>query len=213
VKQTSRQRVFAYVAEHPDANPKQIGAAAGLSPATVRHHLRVLIAEQRVERGASQPASGYRGRPPDRYVVARESRGNNLAMLVEGLIDAWPRPAQDAVGGRGPEPAVRALTQELGRRIAGTNLPATAPRQLAGVVQALNQMGYRARWEAGARGPRVMFGDCPYAQVIGKYPQLCEMDREALAGSTRYSARQTAKIEQGGGPGRQCVFVLEPPRH
>jgi predicted ArsR family transcriptional regulator len=83
------------------------------------------------------------------------------------------------------------------------NLPVS--KRLALLVEKLNEMHYQARWEAGADGPRVLFGRCPYAAVIGKHPELCQMDVSLLGNALGREVRQLGKIEKAQGG---CVFGM-----
>ena len=58
---------------------------------------------------------------------------------------------------------------------------ASQPMKTTGfVIEKLNEMHYQARWEAGAQGPRVIFGRCPFAKIIENHPELCKMDAAML---------------------------------
>jgi predicted ArsR family transcriptional regulator len=73
------------------------------------------------------------------------------------------------------------------------------------IVEKLNQMHYHAHWEAGAEGPRVLFGHCPYAAVVGKHPELCEMDTNLLSIlASRLVLRESKPETQRSG----CPFVF-----
>jgi predicted ArsR family transcriptional regulator len=76
--------------------------------------------------------------------------------------------------------------QSVGERIAQSQSLAgfeqqPMPKRLSLLVEKLNEMHYQSRWEAGAEGPRVIFGRCPYAKVIAGHPELCKMDTAMLA--------------------------------
>ena len=66
--------------------------------------------------------------------------------------------------------------EALAKRLAGDSGFSSQPiaRRLNSSVEKLNQMNYHARWEAGPQGPRLIFGHCPYAALIGKHPELCQ---------------------------------------
>jgi predicted ArsR family transcriptional regulator len=68
-------------------------------------------------------------------------------------------------------------------------------------------MNYHARWEAGSQGPRLIFGHCPYAALIGKHPELCRMDAALLEKLMGEAVTQMFKIGREGSS--VCVFVLE----
>lgn len=69
-------------------------------------------------------------------------------------------------------------------------------------------MHYQARWEAGAEGPRVILGHCPYVGLVEQHPQLCQMDASLLVELLDGDVRQTAKLEVGAGGKPFCAFVL-----
>jgi predicted ArsR family transcriptional regulator len=83
------------------------------------------------------------------------------------------------------------------------NLPIS--KRLAMLVEKLNERHYQSRWEAGAEGPRVIFGRCPYAAVIEGHPELCRMDAEVLVRALNGDVRQVEKIAKGRGA---CIFSV-----
>ncbi len=97
--------------------------------------------------------------------------------------------------------------EAVARRIFGaadvSQLPAAA--RLRVLVEKLNGMHYQSRWEAGADGPRVLFGRCPYAAVIEGHPELCQMDVRVLENFLGREVRQLAKVEKTQG---MCVFAM-----
>jgi predicted ArsR family transcriptional regulator len=97
-----------------------------------------------------------------------------------------------------------ALLVELGAAHPTGNLA----RRLSDLVHALDHGHYHARWEAGAEGPRVIFGHCPYASIVEGHPELCQMDRAALANYMRADVTQLAKIDVRSHSVNQCVFAL-----
>ena len=121
--------------------------------------------------------------------------GDNLSVLVDALLS---------------EAGGQVEMETLGKRIAGDDVISDQPlmRRLASTIVRLNTMRYQARWEAGAEGPRVVLGHCPYAAVIEKHPRLCQMDAALLEKLLGGDVRQTAKLEVGAGDMRYCLFVL-----
>ena len=73
------------------------------------------------------------------------------------------------------------------------------------LIEKLNEMHYQSRWEAGADGPRVIFGRCPYAAVIEGHPELCQMDANLLENMFGREVRQLGRIEKAQG---LCVFAV-----
>ncbi|GAB4444220.1 MAG: HTH domain-containing protein [Anaerolineales bacterium] len=188
---TARQKVLSYLTKNRTASAREIARGLKMSAPAVRHHLRVLMAEGRVEAERGQKREG-RGRRETLYSLPRGALGDNLPALAEALL---------AEAGS----SVRA--EALAKRLAGEVSFAVQPvaKRLNLLVEKLNQMRYHARWEAGAEGPRVLFGHCPYAAVVGGHPELCEMDANLLALLTSRPVLREARPET---PKHACPFVF-----
>jgi predicted ArsR family transcriptional regulator len=203
VKGTTRQRVLDLVVRRPGASSAQIGRALRLSPAAVRHHLRILRTEGRiVSDGASKGAS--RGRPPESYRPSAMLLGDNLGLISDRLLRAWPRD-QDASA---PPEMIAALAEGLLQQLGPVAAGGALAGRLADLVAALDGAHYHARWEAGSEGPRIILGHCPYEAILEAHPELCLMDQQALALYTDTDATQLARIDVRGHSVNQCVFAL-----
>jgi predicted ArsR family transcriptional regulator len=193
MKITTRQKILDYLKRNRSVSSREIARALHMTPANARHHLGILAADGRVE--VASQRQGGKGRPEKVYRLAGTLAGDNLSALADALLT---------------EAGGTVEMEALGKRIAGEKIESGQPlmRRLASVVERLNGMHYQARWEAGAEGPRVVLGHCPYAAVIGKHPELCHMDASLLENLLGGGVRQTAKLEIGAGGMPYCVFVL-----
>lgn len=189
---TSRQKVLAYFGKARTASAREISRALKMSAATVRHHLRVLTADGRLEITAVRGRDA-RGRPEKMYSLPRSALGNNLAALSDALFTE-----------AGSRVSMEALAEHLVGEISSANQPLA--KRLNLTVEKLNQMKYHARWEAGPEGPRILLGHCPYALILEKHPELCRMDQAMLQKLTGQPARQIFRIGKDGST--VCVFVL-----
>jgi predicted ArsR family transcriptional regulator len=192
---TTRQRILNLLKKTRSASAREIARALNLSAPNVRHHLGVLGSDGRVTPLPSSPREGSRGmtgrgRPEKLYSLSQAALGDNLAGLVEAFLTV-----------EGQRLKVEGLAEHILDATQFTNLP--IPKRLALLVEKLNEMHYQARWEAGADGPRVLFGRCPYAAVIEGHPELCQMDVSLLGNALGREVRQLGKIEKGMG---MCVF-------
>jgi predicted ArsR family transcriptional regulator len=203
MRPTARRRVLDYVLRRPGASPAQIGRALSLSPATVRHHIRILCNDDRIVSGGVSRTRG-RGRPPELYWPGDKLLGDNLRLISDSLLRAWPRSGR----GAGPRDPVAPLAEGLLQEIGPVPDDGTLARRLAGLVDALGNAHYHARWEAGAEGPRIIFGHCPYAAIIEDHPELCQMDQAALAKYMRADVTQLTKIDVRRHSVNQCVFAM-----
>jgi predicted ArsR family transcriptional regulator len=186
---TARQKILTYLNKTHLSSAREISRALKMSAATVRHHLRVLASDGRLEITSAREREG-RGRPEKVYSIPRAALGDNLSALSEAL---WTEAG-----------AVKVET--LAKRLAGESdfKNQIMSKRLISIVEKLNQMNYHARWEAGAGGPRIIFGHCPYAAIIKKRPELCKMDAALLKELFGDEFEQVAKIENYQG---SCVFI------
>lgn len=190
----TRQRILGYLQKTRSATASEIARALDTGAANVRHHLSILAADGRVSMAGKRHEK--RGRPEKYYSLSQALRGDNLSGLVDALLSLH-------VEGLSEEQKVQSMAS-LGRRIAGGDFSAGAPpaRRLAELVERLNQLHYEARWEAGAGGPNVILGQCPYAAVIEAHPELCRVDAAMLEASLGMQAEQKIRLNP------TCLFLL-----
>ena len=189
---TARQKVLTYFSKARTASAREISRSLKLSPATVRHHLRVLVSDGRLEL-ASVRGRDSRGRPEKVYSLPRAALGHNLDMLSDALLVE-----------AGPALRVEALAAHLAGESDFAGQPLS--KRLNLTVEELNRMNYHAHWEAGLEGPRIVLGHCPYAAILGKHPELCSMDRALLK---QLTGQPTMQIFRTGRDGSSvCVFVM-----
>ena len=189
---TARQKVLNYFSKARTASAREISRSLKLSAATVRHHLRVLVSDGRLEL-ASVRGRDDRGRPEKVYSLPKSALGDNLGMLSDALL---------------AEAGPSFLTEVVAAHLAGESNFAGQPlaKRLTSTVEKLNQMHYHAHWEAGSEGPRFVFGHCPYAAILGKHPELCGMDHALLKNLTGQPVTQISRTGKEGSS--VCVFVV-----
>jgi predicted ArsR family transcriptional regulator len=190
---TVRQKVLAYLNKTRMASAREIARALKMSAATVRHHLRVLTADGRLEMISARPLQG-KGRPEKVYSLPKAALGDNLSALSEALF---------------AEAGSSVKVEALAKRLTGDAdfKSQIMSKRLNLTVEKLNQMKYHARWEAGSAGPRIIFTHCPYAAIIGRHPELCRMDERLLEELMGQSAEQIAKLGRDGSSA--CLFAMK----
>jgi predicted ArsR family transcriptional regulator len=191
---TTRQKILDYLKRNRTVSSRELARTLQMTPANARHHLGILAADGRVE--VVSQRQGGRGRPEKVYRLAGTLVGDNLSVLADALL-------MEAGG--------KVEMEALGKRIAGENGVSSQPlmRRLTSVVERLNTMRYQARWEAGAAGPRIILGHCPYSVIIKDHPELCQMDLALLSELLGGKLGQTAKLESGAGGLPFCAFILK----
>jgi predicted ArsR family transcriptional regulator len=189
---TARQKILIYLGKTRSASAHEISRSLQMSAAAVRHHLRVLVSDGRLEL-ASVRQRDRRGRPEKVYSLPHAALGHNLAALSDALL------AQAGSGVR-----MEALAKHLTGDSSFANQPIA--KRLNLTVEKFNQMNYHAHWEAGSEGPRILFSHCPYAAILEKHPELCQVDEAMLR---EYMGQPTRQIFRTGKEGSTvCVFVI-----
>lgn len=200
--QNTRSRILQYLSQNRQATAPELSRVLTLTPANIRHHLDVLEKNGQIETVGTLKTS-QRGRPTFLYMLTKDAQNNSLdmlssALLAEGLAERTPKQRET-------------LLANTAKRIAGTH-PETNKSitiQLSKAVQRLNDLNYKAHWEAHAKAPHLFLGVCPYAQIINRHPELCRMDAAMIEHLTGRKFRQVEKISrtQDGAP--HCRFVLD----
>lgn len=190
---TARQKVLAHLKKTRAASAREIARALKMSAPNVRHHLGILTSDGRLEVSAIHQRGG-RGRPEKMYSLSESALGDNLMLLADILLDG----KVDAV----------ALGERMAQQQSLTVIASQPmPKRLSMLVEKINEMHYQSRWEAGAEGPRVIFGRCPYAKVIAGHPELCKMDTALLGASLGRPITQLQKNETGSRGA--CPFLFQ----
>jgi predicted ArsR family transcriptional regulator len=203
VTATARQKILALIERRGTASSVQIGHSLNMSTATVRHHLSILLADGRivVERPDLRPK---RGRPARIFRLSDRLLGEGLGALSDAILDVWleglPRPEREA--------AARRIGERIAGQVGGLRSDLPVAKRLVDLTDRLNRIHYHARWEAGAQGPHILLGHCPYATIIERHPELCAADSEMLANLMGASFEQISKIDRKPGGATHCVFAM-----
>ena len=200
------ETILLYLKNHHTASPGEIAKALNLTGAAVRYHLSHLRNDGRVESVCMTnvlKTGKKRGRPAQMYQLSAQSRPNNTNALTGTLLRM----------GLDQDANIADFWMELAHWMVGTVPNQTSlNRRLANAVETCNQMRHEARWEAGPQGPRIIFNNCPYRELLPQFPGLCQMDGKILGAILHRDVEQTAKITQNASK-FQCIFEVMPDKH
>ena len=200
---TVRQRILAFLKRKGNAPAAEIGRALKISTVSIRHHLSILVADGRVVLIGENRNKG-RGRPMKIYRLSEKLLGDNLSLVASALL----KNRLKNLTASKQQASLNSLAVELADQIGRLNPNDQITRRLTNLIEKLNEMHYQSRWEAGAEGPRILFAHCPYAAIIDKHPELCQMDGFLLGEEIGADARQLAKIDQKPGGISHCIFLI-----
>jgi predicted ArsR family transcriptional regulator len=207
---STRQLILEFLDTRASATALELSQVLMVSPADVRHHLGALRREGFIEPAVAgiplpaPPVTGSKrsvGRPPQRYRLSSRAKPDRLDRLAEALLEE--------LFGEVPAEEKKTLLDRVAARLAGNSKQSSSlAGRLVGAVHRLNELHYEASWEARPGDPQVRLGRCPYAAILPRYPELCQLDALLLERMAGAPVLQTAKQEPDGRGGRACLFFV-----
>ncbi|MCX8061132.1 MAG: ArsR family transcriptional regulator [Anaerolineales bacterium] len=167
---TTRSKILAFLEKRGQASALELSNALKLTPANIRHHLRVLQSEGVVVPIHVDRSSG-RGRPACLYALSDQQKAHNL----DRLCAAFLLQVRATKSFEEKNDSLRSIAQQLiADRLPSSKMNLT--QRLISTTKLLNEMSYKASWEAHREAPTIKFSHCPYATLVEAFPELCQID-------------------------------------
>lgn len=170
--QRTRHTILAHLRDQGSATVQELSERVGLTPVTVRHHLKVLKRQGRVEAFARHAG---RGRPRLVYRLtpagAQPLLAGRYAHLAAALLDTLAADEPGA-GARFFEARAESLAAAAPIGVAGSSVEGRLDR----VVAVLAEEGFTARWERHGAEHRIHVLGCPYEDLGAAHPEVCRLD-------------------------------------
>jgi predicted ArsR family transcriptional regulator len=125
-----------------------------------------------------------------------------METLTDGLLSTLEESSTIKNG----DPLLKKIAQQM---VSKYQIDSSNPtRRLYSSIRVLNQMNYRAHWEAHGENPHIMLDHCPYRALIENHPELCQLDQYILQTLMSAPVEQIEKnnLNLKGLP--QCVFIV-----
>ncbi len=193
----TRDAVGRSILENGPSTAVALGERLGLTPAGIRRHLDLLVADGVLE--AREPRSSSvrgRGRPSKVFVMTDRGRQtfehsyDDLAVAALKFISATAGEHQvNAFAQSRADDIERKATLSMGTRQHTSELLATF----------LTEQGYAASVETRATGEEICQHHCPIAHVAAEFPQLCEAETEVFSKLLGRHVQRLATIAHGDG--------------
>lgn len=171
---STREKILAFLERRGAVSAIELSQALKLTPANIRHHLRILQRE-----GVVMPLcvgqTSKRGRPACLFALRDQQKAHNLERLCSALLQLL----RSVASPNEQEACLRSIAQEIVADKA-TSPTMTVTQRLILTTHILNEMSYRASWEAQREAPTIKFFHCPYASIVDYFPELCQIDRYLL---------------------------------
>jgi predicted ArsR family transcriptional regulator len=197
---TTRQRILEQISNKHSLSAGELSLALGSTAANIRYHLAILLREGAIEIVDQRTGAG-RGRPTRLYALTQYARAHNLEKLADALL-------QEMLEGLQPEERLEVLKRIASRLCGQPANSGNLTQRLNVCVHLLNEMNYQTRWEARSSGPRLVFAHCPYAMILSRHPELCQLDASLLEEMLEASVSQVARLAPSRQGGKVCIFTV-----
>jgi predicted ArsR family transcriptional regulator len=194
---STRDAVARSVLENGPSTAVVLGERLGLTPAGIRRHLDLLIADGILE--AREPHTALlrgRGRPSKVFVMTDSGREQ-----FEHSYDDLAVAALKFMSAQSGEHLVQAFAQSRADDIERKATVALSKKSNKSEALAtfLTEQGYAASIEVRANGEQLCQHHCPIAHVAAEFPQLCEAETAALSRLLGSHVQRLATIAHGDG--------------
>ena len=194
---STRDAVARSVLENGPSTAVVLGERLGLTPAGIRRHLELLIADGILE--ARDPHVGLtrgRGRPSKVFVMTDFGREK-----FEHSYDDLAVAALKFMSAQSGEHQVRAFADtravDIERKAALAMTKSS--NKVDSLASFLTEQGYAASIEVHANGVQLCQHHCPIAHVAAEFPQLCEAETEIFSKILGTHVQRLATIAHGDG--------------
>lgn len=195
----TRERVATSILEHGPSTAADLARRLGLTPAAVRRHLDLLLADGVVAQRQPRATTGRgRGRPAKVFMITDAGRDTFAHAYDDLAVDALGFLAETAGDGAVVEFAARRLRglTEKYRPLVDAAPADERPRVLA---EALSADGFAASAGTTPAGAQLCQHHCPVAHVAAEFPQLCEAETAMFAELLGSHVQRLATIAHGDG--------------
>jgi predicted ArsR family transcriptional regulator len=193
----TRDAVGRSVLENGPSTAAALGERLGLTPAGIRRHLDLLVADGILE--AREPrisSTRGRGRPSKVFVLTDSGREK-----FEHSYDDLAVAALKFMSAQSGEHLVTAFAQSRADDIErkATTVIAKSSQKLDALATFLTEQGYAASVGPRGAGVELCQHHCPIAHVASEFPQLCEAETEAFSKLLGTHVQRLATIAHGDG--------------
>lgn len=193
----TRELVARSILENGPSTATVLGQRLGLTPAGIRRHLDLLVADGVLE--AREPRSASirgRGRPSKVFVMSDQGREK-----FEHSYDDLAVAALKFMSAQSGEHLVNAFAQSRADDIERKATVAIASKnnKVQALATFLTDQGYAANVQSNPMGEELCQHHCPIAHVAAQFPQLCEAETQALSNLLGTHVQRLATIAHGDG--------------
>lgn len=193
----TRDAIARSILENGPSTASTLSKRLALTPAGIRRHLDLLVADGILE--ARDPRVGStrgRGRPSKVFLMTDEGRSQ-----FEHSYDDLAVAALKFMATHSGDHLVTAFAESRAEDIERKATPYLAKRakKIDALATFLTEQGYAASVEKRGTGEEICQHHCPIAHVAAQYPQLCEAETQAFSRLLGTHVQRLATIAHGDG--------------
>ncbi len=193
----TRDAIARSILENGPSTASTLSKRLALTPAGIRRHLDLLVADGILE--ARDPRVGStrgRGRPSKVFLMTDEGRSQ-----CEHTYDDLAVAALKFMADHSGDHLVTAFAESRAEDIERKAAPFLAKRtkKIDALASFLTEQGYAASVEKRGTGEEICQHHCPIAHVAAQYPQLCEAETQAFSRLLGTHVQRLATIAHGDG--------------
>ncbi len=193
----TRDAIARSILENGPSKASTLSKRLALTPAGIRRHLDLLVADGILE--ARDPRVGSargRGRPSKVFLMTDEGRSQ-----FEHTYDDLAVAALKFMAAHSGDHLVTAVAESRAEDIERKATPFLAKRtkKIDALASFLTEQGYAASVEKRGTGEEICQHHCPIAHVAAQYPQLCEAETQAFSRLLGTHVQRLATIAHGDG--------------
>ena len=193
----TRDAIARSILENGPSTASTLSKRLALTPAGIRRHLDLLVADGILE--ARDPRVGStrgRGRPSKVFLMTDEGRSQ-----FEHSYDDLAVAALKFMATHSGDHLVTAFAESRAEDIERKATPYLAKRakKIDALATFLTEQGYASSVEKRGTGEEICQHHCPIAHVAAQYPQLCEAETQAFSRLLGTHVQRLATIAHGDG--------------
>ena len=193
----TRDAIARSILENGPSTASTLSKRLALTPAGIRRHLDLLVADGILEARDPRVASARgRGRPSKVFLMTDEGRSQ-----FEHTYDDLAVAALKFMAAQSGDHLVTAFAESRAEDIERKATPFLAKRtkKVDALATFLTEQGYAASVEKRGTGEEICQHHCPIAHVAAQYPQLCEAETQAFSRLLGTHVQRLATIAHGDG--------------
>ena len=193
----TRDAIARSILENGPSTASTLSERLALTPAGIRRHLDLLVADGILE--ARDPRVGStrgRGRPSKVFLMTDDGRSQ-----FEHSYDDLAVAALKFMAAHSGEHLVTAFAESRAEDIErkATTYLSKRVKKVDALATFLTEQGYAASVEKRGTGEEICQHHCPIAHVAAQYPQLCEAETQAFSRLLGTHVQRLATIAHGDG--------------